>query len=509
MPRPDTLTIIRAGLLLLLLLAACVPAEPAAIVELNRATLPPNPTPQVIYVTPTREPTAIPTAALPSPSATLTQTPSPSPTNDPARQQALCSAILEALYTQGSDLCLNQPDGYFCNGGLPPSAQPTGGVSSALAVQGSLVEANEVTMVHTAPLNSNNSGGLMWLRLDDAVQMSALLLGDVRLQDITPPDANLPPWQSITVQTRSTNAECANLPNSTFLVQGPYGRSSRLAINGVSLTLNGTVAIQTHGQQTVFIVLEGETDFTVYGQTTAAFAGQQLNVSYEDGDFSRPLAVPAPPVPLDFDHIHDLPIMLLDRPVLLPQPGYVTTLSEVNMRAEPTVNSRLLFRVPEGERLSVLGMNTEQTWYHLRLGNGEMGWMRGDLVAVDSLGTVDVLYDAAPTPPQRYNEDAHQALVVANAGGNLRTAPDVGFGVVTTLPAGTEITLLARSPYSPWVKVDAGGTIGWMALITIETQSVIGFLPIDYDVPLPPGPTATPIFTFGGGHAYPDPNSGQ
>jgi hypothetical protein len=94
-------------------------------------------------------------------------------------------------------------------------------------------------------------------------------------------------------------------------------------------------------------------------------------------------------------------------------------------------------------------------------------------------------------------------------GGNLRRAPDVSFPVLQTLPEGTVVTLLSRSPYSPWVKVDAAGTIGWLALITLETRVAIPFLPVDYQAPLPPQPTPTPQFSFGGGHAYPDPSGGQ
>ena len=92
---------------------------------------------------------------------------------------------------------------------------------------------------------------------------------------------------------------------------------------------------------------------------------------------------------------------------------------------------------------------------------------------------------------------------------SLRTAPDVQFQLIRVVPEGTEVEILARSPYSNFVKVDTGTEIGWLALITIETTTVIQFLPIDYDVPLPPQPTATPYFAFGGGHAYPDPSSGN
>jgi hypothetical protein len=67
------------------------------------------------------------------------------------------------------------------------------------------------------------------------------------------------------------------------------------------------------------------------------------------------------------------------------------------------------------------------------------------------------------------------------------------------------VTLLARSPYSPWVKVESAGMIGWLALVTLQTQSVIEALPIDYDVPPPPVPTRIPG-SFG--NAFPDPNAG-
>jgi hypothetical protein len=120
-----------------------------------------------------------------------------------------------------------------------------------------------------------------------------------------------------------------------------------------------------------------------------------------------------------------------------------------------------------------------------------------------NLGSIQAIYDATPIPPQRYGALGQIATVIAPAGLNLRQAPDVSFGLVVTIPAGTQVNLLARSPYSPWVKVEAGGIIGWAALITLETQSVIEALPIDYDVPPPPEPTRVPG-SFG--NAFPDPN---
>ena len=158
--------------------------------------------------------------------------------------------------------------------------------------------------------------------------------------------------------------------------------------------------------------------------------------------------------------------------------------------------------------MDVLGQNPDTTWFHVRLGNGETGWMRADLLN-RKLGTINLTYEATPLPPQRFGRQGNSAIVVAAQGGNLRQGPDTYFNTLTTLTVGTEVELMARSSYSPWVKVRGAGAEGWVALITLETQSVIGFLPVDYNAPLPPQPTSTPIFQFGGGHAYPNPQGGQ
>jgi len=489
------------------LMSACMTIETASVIELDQ--IPTEvPTRQIIFVTPTPEPTSIPTFEVGTPTVRPSRTAQATATPDIAQQQAACSAVLVQLYTIASDACIGEPGGFFCNGGLPANVSPAGPVASAMSQLGALVDAREVERVHSLPLLTNNSGGLMWLRLERAPEISALLIGDVQLQDVTPPDGGFPPWQSISVVTTQHESACRNVPRSAFVVQGPYGQSARVVINGVSVAINGTLVVQTVGTETHFSALEGTSQLIIQGQNREIFAGQVLHVSYQDRNFVRPIAVPGQPRPLNFSEISHLPVVLFDRPVLLPQPGYVRTEGRVNMRAAPDEDARLLFQVPDNETLSVLGQNTEQTWYHVRLGNGETGWMRSDLVRGD-LDRIDVLYDSTPQPPQRFGANRNRAVIVVEQGGNLRSAPDVSFPILTTLQEGTEVDLLARSPYSPWVKVDAGGQVGWMAMITIETDTVLSFLPQDFDVPVPAGPTAAPVFTFGGGHAYPDPRGGQ
>ncbi len=499
-------------LLLIFIITACT-AEPAAtVIELDGNTIP-SVTPRIVYVTPTREPSPIPTIAVATAIPTLAPI-SVSETPDLLIAESMCTETLEILYTQASEACLGEPSGSFCNGGLAPSAEATGNVanvSNSMALQGSLVPINVVASVHTPPLLTNDSGGLMWMRLDAPMNINAILLGDVELRDITPSNSNLTAWQSMSVithDTESANLACASQPYSTFVVQGPWGNATNFAVNGISIELTGSIAIQTRDLQTTIISLEGQAIANVFGQNRLVVAGQQLDVAYANDSFTQPSGVPPEATILDFDRIANIPIPLLDRPILLPQPGFVRTDGNVNMRAEPRVSSQLLAEVPDGILMSIIGMNPERTWYHVRLPNGENGWMRADLVT-GIVGDISIVYAETPLPPERFGDASHTAVVTALTGANLRQAPDVQFDVIETLPESTEVEIIARSPYSPFVKVQTASGTGWVAIITIETTTVIQFLPIDYDVPQPPGPTPTPYFAFGGGHAYPDPRSGN
>jgi hypothetical protein len=54
------------------------------------------------------------------------------------------------------------------------------------------------------------------------------------------------------------------------------------------------------------------------------------------------------------------------------------------------------------------------------------------------------------------------------------------------------------------VKVDAGGAVGWLPLLGLETAAFIDALPVDYGAPPIPTPTTIPG-SFG--NAFPDPNN--
>jgi len=419
-----------------------------------------------------------------------------------AVSDATCISTLNSLWTTASDACIGKPEGYICNGGSAPTVDPSGAVSSALSPVGALVDAQLVNALHTSVL-STTGVGVMWLRLTAPLQVTGLLLGDVSVRNVAP--AGFPAWQSMVVETGAeTTVPCAAVPQNAAIFQNTGDSEASIVVNGASVRLSGTVLVRTDPSNTIFISLSGQSSVIALGQEQPLWTGEQLSVPYNPGDFSRPANVATTPEPLDVSLLQNIPVALLDRPVLLPQPGYVATEGAVNLRAAPNTNAPILIQVPAGQVMSVLGRNTAGDWYHVRLDSGETGWMLASLLR-RNVGTIQAVYEATPFPPQRFGDLGHIGKVRAPAGVNLRSGPDVGFPVITVLADGTQVNLLARSPYSPWVKVESGSASGWLALITLDTQAYIDALPVDNSVPPPPPPTTVPG-SFG--NAFPDPRGG-
>ncbi len=419
-----------------------------------------------------------------------------------------CAAALQDIWTAAGNACLAAPSGYFCNGGAAPQAEPAGAVNNALQPTGAKVEASAVTALHSALIDpTNKSVGIVWLRLaapgQTLAQTTALIIGDVSIRDVTP--QGFPPWTSLVLQTSEQHSRCDAAPLNGYLIQSQIGVTARVVINGASMALNGTVLMRTEGDNTLFVALSGASNLTVFGQDNPLLTGEQISVPYNPGDFTRPAGPAVAAVPFTPGPLQNLPVALFDRPLALPQPGYVRTEGAVNLRASPSTSGNLIVQVPAGVVMSVLGRNPDGDWYHVRLDTGETGWMLAELLQ-SHVGSIEAVYVATPTPPQRLGVMGIDAKVLAPAGVNLRTGPDVGFPVVGALGNGTQVSLVARSPYSPWVKVDSNGTIGWVALIALQTESYVDALPVDSSAPPPPAPTTVPG-SFG--NAFPNPKGGE
>ncbi len=419
-------------------------------------------------------------------------------------QEQICAEGVVNFYTAASEVCLGAPDGYACNGGDRPDTLPAGPVANSLAPLGSIIPVNQIDSLRTPPFGDDGtSGGLLWMRVPE-VNINLLLLGDVAISNRIEPDTGFPKWTAFTVQTAPELSGCADHPMNMLIVQSVDRIvPSRVVVNGASVDLSGTMMVFTQENQTVFVVLEGLIRVLALREAQTLVAGQETRVNYINNDWTAPTTGPTIVLPYTPGVTLNIPIALFDRPAVLPQPGFVVTDGAVNLRTGPGTNFALIYQVPAGQSMTVLGRNPTGDWYHLRLANGQTGWMLAELLRRNH-GSIDIVYESTPLPPQRYGSAGRLATVSSQS--NLRSAPHVGFPVLYNVDGGATLELIARSPYSPWVKVDSAGAIGWIPLLNVDTRAVIESLPIDFSVPpppVPPEPTAIPGLT---GFAFPDPS---
>jgi hypothetical protein len=272
--------------------------------------------------------------------------------------------------------------------------------------------------IRTTALDGRGAyAGLAFLRVaaeDPTAVYSGLLIGDVHVRNITPPD--FPGWQAIHVQTVDAPERCETAPYSTLVVQNPLpGQNTRLVINGVSLDINGTLAVQTTATETIFYTLSGETRATTGVSQQRASAGQEMRVVYTDETLTQPVGGVSEPVPFRQNRVDHLPIPLFDRPIQLAQGGFATTAGAVNLRTAPTTDAAILTQVPPQTRVTLLGRNGGATWYHVRIPTGETGWMLGELLLGD-FSQVSATYEATPQPVQRLGDVGLRAHVIAPSG---------------------------------------------------------------------------------------------
>jgi uncharacterized protein YgiM (DUF1202 family) len=417
-----------------------------------------------------------------------------------------CADYLTQFYSIASELCLSAPDNYVCNGGNAPLAEPAGPVSNSLGTLGAIVPLDALTSIHTNAFTADGSnGGMVWMR-SEANQLRGILLGDVMLRDMSAP--NTPKWSNIRLTTQTLDSGCFATPQSNFTFQAKERfEPIRLVINGAILDVNGTISALTTPTETIFIVIEGVMRVSAYETSQLVLAGQEIRLPYINNDFSAPASPPPAPMAYTMRLLENFPLGLLDRPAYLPQPGYVVTDARVNLRTGPSTRNEIIYEVPSGQIMTILGTNPAGDWYHVRLANGQTGWMSAEFLQRNH-GAINSVYSNTPLPPQRYGELGNTARVVAMSGVVMRQAPDASFPAIMTVQVGTELELLARSSYSAWVKVSAGGVVGWVSLLALETQAIVEALPIDTAAPtlvVVSGPTVIPYPTVIFGGAFPDP----
>lgn len=157
----------------------------------------------------------------------------------------------------------------------------------------------------------------------------------------------------------------------------------------------------------------------------------------------------------------------------------------LHVRSGPGIGYSVVFSLNRGVAMTMTARNAAATWVKIVLNNGIVGWVSAPYILT--------AYPITSLPIEGGLPSGGNAVV--NTGAlNVRSGPGIGFGVVTSLYNGTNLTLIARNWDGSWVKVViANGTQGWVNSRLISTTISIFSLPLDSSVTPAPVPVPQPV----------------
>mgnify|MGYP001191868892 CR=1 FL=1 len=148
-------------------------------------------------------------------------------------------------------------------------------------------------------------------------------------------------------------------------------------------------------------------------------------------------------------------------------PTAVVNVSSLNVRSTPSKSSAVVEVLPLGANVTILGK--KHGWYHVRLADGNVGWVMGAFVSLGGLASSAPNGSNGnvgnPTAPARTGypstSQSKGTLYVRSNGLRVYAAPYSTATVLATVSRGMRLQILARS--NGWIKIVLfDGTIGWI-----------------------------------------------
>jgi uncharacterized protein YraI len=180
------------------------------------------------------------------------------------------------------------------------------------------------------------------------------------------------------------------------------------------------------------------------------------------------------------------------------------TLTQLNVRAEPSTAGAVLGILPANATVQIIGTDPGGSWWQIlypEAGQGEAGkgWVTAQYVSTAGRPEVPVIGGAGANPQNGPAAVIQQQL-------NIRSGPGTSFNSLGTLNPQDVVTLTGKDPNGAWLQISfpAGPEgKGWINAAFVKADGVDG-LPIigdtgqilgtgtPADTPLPPTPTVVP-----------------
>ena len=139
------------------------------------------------------------------------------------------------------------------------------------------------------------------------------------LSIVDPQTAHFGPMQAFYLQTgENDSTDCTAAPENGLMIQTSEGVAEvNLWINEVKIRLGSTAFITAQRNSDMTItMLEGTTHVEALGVEVTASAGSELTIPMNQD--LAPAAPPNPPAPIEDSNLGNLPVTILERPIIVP-----------------------------------------------------------------------------------------------------------------------------------------------------------------------------------------------
>ncbi|MDX2136688.1 MAG: SH3 domain-containing protein [Chloroflexota bacterium] len=169
--------------------------------------------------------------------------------------------------------------------------------------------------------------------------------------------------------------------------------------------------------------------------------------------------------------------------------GIITNVGRLNVRTGPGTGFPVITILDAGANVTLVGRNPDASWVQIQLAGGTIGWVNARFVTASiPIGNLPVT-----TPGIVASASVHAHFL------NVRSGPNVAYGVIATLSRGDGVGLLGRNFDASWAQVVlADGRTGWVNSGWLIPSVPISTLPITdgaggggpAPTPVPAGPSA-------------------
>jgi len=154
----------------------------------------------------------------------------------------------------------------------------------------------------------------------------------------------------------------------------------------------------------------------------------------------------------------------------------VTGTQNLNVRSGPGTGFSILTTIPSGQLVAPQGRNVDASWLQLTLANGRTGWVSALYLTPNLALTQLPVVTGAQTAVASI---VPTAVITGTPILNVRSGPDTGSTLVTTLASGQIVLLQGRSTDNTWLQVRlSDGQLGWVSSLYVTPAVALTNLPV-------------------------------